>query len=76
MANNDNKQQGQENNQEQAESNAERDRDHGNMNNGTLGGNMGIIGNSNEPNAGDTKKADEGTTSAVAGDNSKGAGTT
>ena len=27
-----------------AESNAERDQDHGNMNNGTIGGNMGVIG--------------------------------
>ena len=30
------------------ESNVDRDRDHGNMNNGTIGGNMGVIGNSNE----------------------------
>lgn len=30
------------------ESNAERDQDEGNMNNGTLGGNMGVIGNNED----------------------------
>lgn len=69
MANNDIEQQVQENNQAQAESNAERDRDHGNMNNGTLGGNMGIIGSSNEQDSsGKLTKAQEGETSTVAGD--------
>lgn len=32
----------------QNESNAERDKDEGEMNNGTIGGNMGVIGSSNE----------------------------
>ncbi len=33
---------------ENLESNAERDMDEGNMNNGTIGGSMGVIGSSNE----------------------------
>lgn len=35
-------------NRQQAESNAERDQDHGSMNNGEIGGNMGVIGSSKD----------------------------
>ena len=58
-------QQGTENN----ESNAERDQDEGSMNNGTIGGNMGIIGSSNEQDEADySKVSHSGGTSTVRGD--------
>ncbi len=58
-------QQGTENN----ESNAERDQDEGSMNNGTIGGNMGIIGSSNEQDEADYSKVPHsGGTSTVRGD--------
>jgi len=57
-----------------AESNAERDQDHGNMNNGTIGGNMGIIGSSNDADSEQySKKSHPGGTSTVAGDTGGGA---
>jgi hypothetical protein len=57
----------------QAESNVERDRDHGNMNNGTIGGNMGTIGNNNSENeAENPKKSSQGGPGTVAGDNGGG----
>jgi hypothetical protein len=61
-----------------AESNAERDQDHGNMNNGTIGGNMGTIGNSNDENkAQNSKKSPEDEAGPIAGeDGSVGTGNT
>lgn len=51
------------------ESNAERDQDEGSMNNGTIGGNMGIIGSSNEQDEADYSKVPHpGGTSTVRGD--------
>lgn len=48
----------------EVESNAKRDQDEGQMNNGTIGGNMGVIGGSNadEPGSGSkkTKPGNEG----------------
>ena len=61
------------NNNEQAESNAERDQDAGNMNNGTIGGNMGIVGNSNDEDKGYEKQSHQGGTSTVPGDTGGGA---
>ena len=61
-------------NAEKFESNAERDQDLGNMNNGTIGGNMGIIGNSNEQDEADYGRVPHpGGTSTVRGDNGGGA---
>ncbi len=69
-----NKQQEQQNNPLEAESNAERDQDHGNMNNGTLGGNMGIIGSSNEEDSEQySKKGHDGGPATVPGDTGGGA---
>ena len=66
------------NNQNQSQagetSNAERDQDEGKMNNGTIGGNMGIVGSSNdedEQNYG--KEAHSGGPSTVKGDTGGGA---
>jgi len=57
-----------------AESNAERDQDHGNMNNGTIGGNMGIIGSSNEEDSkAYSKQAHDGGTPTVPNDTGGGA---
>jgi hypothetical protein len=73
MANED-KLQNQQDNSNQAESNAERDQDHGNMNNGTIGGNMGIIGSSNEEDSDKySKQAHDGGPSTVPGDTGGGA---
>jgi hypothetical protein len=56
------------------ESNAERDQDHGNMNNGTIGGNMGIIGSSNEVDSEQySRQSHSGGTNTVAGDTGGGA---
>jgi len=62
-----------ENNNKQAESNAERDQDAGNMNNGTIGGSMGIIGSSNEEGNPYEKQPHSGGPSTVAGDTAGGA---
>lgn len=57
-----------------AESNAERDQDLGNMNNGTLGGSMGIIGSSNEQDSSDyAKQSHSGGPATVPGDTGGGA---
>jgi hypothetical protein len=57
-----------------AESNAERDQDHGNMNNGTIGGNMGVIESSNEADSEQySKNAHDGGTSTVPDDTGGGA---
>jgi hypothetical protein len=62
---------------EQTESNAERDQDHGNMNNGTIGGNMGIIGGSKEgENEQPLHQADEGGGSTARRDADGGANNT
>ena len=42
------------------ESNAERDQDEGSMNNGTIGGNMGTIGSSNEKDKAEYSKDSNG----------------
>jgi hypothetical protein len=56
-------------NTERAESNAERDQDHGNMNNGTIGGNMGIISSSNDQDEADYSRVSyDGGASLVKGD--------
>lgn len=56
----DKKQQEQQLDDPQVESNQQRDQDHGNMNNGTLGGNMGTIdGTEEEKQNGDQKQIDE-----------------
>ncbi|MCW3080921.1 hypothetical protein [Segetibacter sp.] len=73
MANED-KLQNQQNNLTDIESNAERDQDHGNMNNGTIGGNMGIIGSSNDVDSEKySKQAHDGGPSTVPGDTGGGA---
>ena len=72
MANEDKLQQ--QNNGGKPESNAERDQDAGNMNNGTIGGNMGIAGNSNEEDeARYGKEPHEGGPATVPGDTGGGA---
>ena len=64
----------QQNTEENNESNAERDQDEGSMNNGTIGGNMGIIGSSNEQDEADySKVTHSGGTSTVKGDTGGGA---
>ena len=55
-------------NNQQAESNAERDQDHGNMNNGTIGGSMGIVGSSNEEGNPYEKQPHSGGPATVPGD--------
>ena len=73
MANED-KLQNQQNNPADAESNAERDQDHGNMNNGTIGGNMGIIGSSNDADSEKySKQAHDGGPSTIPEDTGGGA---
>ncbi|GEO10842.1 hypothetical protein [Segetibacter aerophilus] len=73
MANED-KFQEQQNNAGNAESNAERDQDHGNMNNGTIGGNMGIIGSSNDADSEKySKHGHDGGPATVPGDTGGGA---
>ena len=56
-----------------AESNAERDQDHGNMNNGTIGGGMGIFGSSNEDGNEYEKQPHNGGAATVPGDTGGGA---
>src|SRR4028118_1673983 len=64
----------QQNTEENNPSNAERDQDEGNMNNGTIGGNMGIIGSSNDQDEADYSKVPHsGGTSTVKGDTGGGA---
>lgn len=64
----------QQNIEENNESNAERDQDEGSMNNGTIGGNMGIIGSSNDQDEADYSKVpNSGGTSTVKGDTGGGA---
>src|SRR3954447_15585812 len=59
-----------------AESNAERDQDEGSMNNGTIGGNMGIVGSSNDQDeANYSRVPHQGGTSTVKGDTGGGAST-
>jgi hypothetical protein len=58
MDNND-KLRNQQNSTEQREDNMQMDQDHGNMNNGTIGGNMGVIGNSDEDKAGESKASEQ-----------------
>ncbi len=59
---------------EKNESNAERDQDEGSMNNGTIGGDMGIIGSSNDQDEADySKVSHSGGTSIVKGDTGGGA---
>lgn len=66
--------QNEQNNDKSTESNAERDFDHGNMNNGTIGGNMGIIGGSNEQDSEKySKQAHVSGPSTVRGDTGGGA---
>lgn len=61
-------------NTENIESNEERDQDEGSMNNGTLGGNMGIIGSSNEQDEADYSKVPHsGGPATVRGDTGGGA---
>jgi len=60
-------------NKQQTESNAERDQDAGNMNNGTIGGNMGIVGNSNEDDSKYEKQSHDGGPATVPGDTGGGA---
>lgn len=61
-------------NTENNDSNAERDQNEGSMNNGTLGGNMGIIGNSNEQDEADYSKVPHsGGPATVRGDTGGGA---
>jgi hypothetical protein len=62
-----------ENKQHHAESNDERDQDEGNMNNGEIGGSMGIRGSSNEDGNEYEKKSHEGGPSTVPGDTGGGA---
>jgi hypothetical protein len=64
----------QQNNPANAESNAERDQDHGNMNNGTIGGNMGVIGSSNDADSEKySKQSHDGGPATVPGDTGGGA---
>jgi hypothetical protein len=64
----------QQNNFAEGESNAERDQDHGNMNNGTIGGNMGIIGSSNDEDSSKySKQPHDGGPATVPGDTGGGA---
>ena len=73
MANEDKPEQ-QQNNPAQVESNAERDQDHGNMNNGEIGGNMGIIGSSNDEDSERySKQSHDGGPATVPGDTGGGA---
>ena len=67
MANNEN------NNQVAGSSNAERDQDEGSMNNGTIGGSMGIVGSSNVDEEEYSRDAHEGGASTVKGDTGGGA---
>lgn len=73
MANED-KLQKEQNNIANAESNAERDHDHGSMNNGEIGGNMGIIGSSNDQDNEYAKQEHAGGTATVPGDTGGSAG--
>ncbi|MDQ6814494.1 MAG: hypothetical protein M3040_12200 [Bacteroidota bacterium] len=66
MANDDKLQQ-----QKNSAANAERDQDEGNMNNGTLGGNMGVIGSSN-PDEQANNDTESQATDTPAVDNKKG----
>ena len=60
--------------EENNESNAERDQDEGSMNNGTIGGNMGIIGSSNDQDEADYSRVPHrGGPSTVKGDTGGGA---
>ena len=59
-------------NKKQTESNAEIDQDAGNMNNGTIGGSMGIVGNSNEDGNQSEKQSHNGAPATVPGDNGGG----
>lgn len=69
MSNTDNKK-----DDEKVESNAERDQDEGSMNNGTIGGSMGIEGSSNEADeANYSRVPHSGGTSTVRGDTGGGA---
>lgn len=64
----------QQNTGENNASNAERDQDEGSMNNGTIGGSMGIAGSSNDKDEADySKVAHSGGTSTVKGDTGGGA---
>lgn len=57
-----------------AESNDERDQDEGGMNNGTIGGSMGVIGSSEDRDEADYSKVSHaGGTSTVKGDTGGGA---
>lgn len=59
---------------EKIESNAERDQDEGSMNNGTIGGDMGIIGSSEEQDEANYSKVPHaGGPSTVRGDTGGGA---
>jgi hypothetical protein len=60
-------------NQAAGASNAERDQDEGNMNNGTIGGSMGIIGSSNSDEEEYARDAHSGGASTVKGDTGGGA---
>ncbi|MEJ7682886.1 MAG: hypothetical protein WKG06_34530 [Segetibacter sp.] len=61
-------------NTQKTESNAERDQDEGSMNNGTIGGDMGIIDSSNKQDEEDYSKVPHsGGTSTVRGDTGGGA---
>lgn len=56
-------------NKQNAESNAERDQDEGSMNNGTIGGDMGIVGSSNDQDEKDySRKSYDGGASVLKGD--------
>lgn len=60
--------------EEKNESNAERDQDEGSMNNGTIGGSLGIIGSSNDQDESNySKTPHDGGTSTVKGDTGGGA---
>lgn len=63
----------QQENKGNSESNAERDQDLGNMNNGELGGDMGVIGNSSQDDQAYEKKGHDGGPATVAGDTGGGA---
>lgn len=59
---------------EKPKSNAERDQDEGSMNNGTIGGDMGIIGSSNEQDeANYSRVPHDGGSNTVRGDTGGGA---
>jgi len=56
------------------ESNADRDQDAGDMNNGTIGGSMGIVGSSNDQDEADYSRVSyDGGASVVKGDTGGGA---